>query len=630
MLDPFYPGPRAPRRERRVSEVPPRGQRESGPSQQEVVDETFSDLARVANKASVLAEASAAVAAAFSIPVAAGAERVRAAVRRKDQGSADGSFITFDLFKDAFEALERRRNAVRLSDFEDLSGDPLADDRSIRLWMARTDDPSLGQQQALMMVSGLMVLFTLNHMLGPYKGADVQQAVAAKVPPGTEVGPLVSQTLVGLAYQLLVAGLEDAIVEDFLRRSGAESAFSLSIPDIMDRARAREPDEMQGLAGRAMGEGDYEMILEYAYGFLNRTHEPGYEAWLAYGDARAIRQEAMTRHRSAPLYSGRHALRISLGGSSSAASTEAEDALRNAILDSIVPADVEYMCALKDHANRLDGTLDVIGQVMASRYGQDALCCIGQFLAKQDLEWISRVRQILSIFLGVQGSIRQVDFNRVVAGLVHFLDARIREELVDLIQKVVNKVADPVLDRLENEYSEDDWDILFECPLLRDLVELLLHSIQMIGRSLTDIVAGLSIEWEAQFGSPARDRWQVVHTRRKVRVLLDVLDQVVQALESGILCAGEDGAFDERSLRDFVEGLPNTHAISIRPEDVTAYFSDSRGIETPGTLDGTIAGTIPPVDDPVIRVPPRGPGDRESDFRRCRDLFQAILDGKDD
>jgi hypothetical protein len=631
MPNPFYTGPFLPRRQRRVTELPPHEDRVTPPTDEAVAQEVFDRLAKVANKAKVIYEASEKLAEKLWIPVSPAAERVRGAVKRKDQNTPDGSRITFDLFKDALETLERRRDAVKLQSFEDLTGNALADDQSIRLWMNTTDYEDLNQEQALMMVSGLMVPMTLNFMLGPFKGTDTQQAVAGKIYPGTEVGPILAQTIIGIVYQLLVAGLEETLVEDFLHRSGAATALSTTIPDIMQQARAREPDEMQMLAERSMGEGDYEMILEYAYDFLGRTQEEGYESWVAYGDARSIRQEAVTQWRSAPLYSQRHALRNSRfeASSTTTVDTDLEDALRDSILDSIVPADVEYMCALSDQANRLDDTLNTIGQVMSSRFGQDALCCVGQFLSRNDTKWIQRANQILKIFMGTQGTIRQLDFNRVVSNLVNFLDARIRQELVDLIHQVVHKIADPLLEALDEGYKDEDWGALYACPLIHDLIELLLNAVKMIGTSLTNIVAGISIEWEAQFGQPVRDRWQVIHTRRRAKVLLEVTSQTLNALETGLLCVGPDGKFEDEEIKGFVETLPNTPAISIAPEDVQRFFADSRPIQVSDNLEGVIGGTIPSVVDPVIRTPMNPENEPES-TRHCRELFNAILEEERD
>jgi len=630
MNDPFYEGPARFERERRVTEVP----RPGIPTAIDVLsaDEVFNDLAALANKARVLADASAEQAMKLSIPVHENSRQVRAAVRRKDQMVPDGSRITFDLFKDAIETVERRREALNLDALQDLTGTSLADHDQIRSTMSAVENDDVDPNLLPILLSEMMVLFVLGQVIKPYTNQDIATATAAKLIPGTEEPSVIAQTIIGIIYQLLIMGIEEATVKLFLERAAPGRDVDL----LIDQAKSQNPTEMQDLAQRHAGQADYDLILQYCFEYIAGTSEPGYEMWSAYHEARRIRHSAMMAWRNGPRYSPRQALRaqgmvereipeITADGNSPEVvqRPSTDERLAEVVLDAIVPADVIYMCNLRDHTSRLNKSLNTIGQVVGSDFGQDVLCCLGRFLSTQDLQWLKQARQILHIFMGVQGANRRLDFGRLVAGFIRFIDERIQEELVHWVNKIVFKVAEPLLDSL-TKIEQDEWDGLRACPLVTSLLEVVLNSINQIGDTLRNLVSGITVGWEDQFGLSTQERWYVYNTRRKVQLMLETLDQVLGALESGFLCVGVEGRVPEAEIMQFIDTLPTMPTVTISAEDLQAYFSDTEPIEVPDGIVGATRDIIPPLTDPKIRTGPGAESETETQ-RHCRALFEAIL-----
>ena len=271
MAGPWYDGTPVFLRDRRLVETaPPQRLREelAARSEQPDPEAIFTNVGRVANKAKVLAERIAEQAPPW-IDVPAQDSTIRTAVRRKDPSVADGNRITFDLFKDAIESLEGRRNAVKMEDFHDLTGNAVADDIRIKATTNKSVHPDLGDNQLALLTSELMIVWVLNQMMGPWQAQNTGMAVAGKLPPATETPAVISQTIIGIVMQFLIYGLEEEAIKGFLQNTG--SYQSAEIDTIISRARTQTPTDMQQLAARRLGEGDYEVILKYALDYIGRT-----------------------------------------------------------------------------------------------------------------------------------------------------------------------------------------------------------------------------------------------------------------------------------------------------------------------------------------------------------------------
>lgn len=635
--DPFYRPDLEPQKRRRITEAPQR----PVPVEPSAVDpgeeearEIFNNYARIANKAKALADTVEQEAKKYTIPVAEFATEVRAAVVRKDQFAGDGSEITFDLFRDAINALEGRRKVVDLDKVAtNLTGNALADSKWIDSQMQAADNPDLDGERLAMLASNIMILFILNQMMGPWKAMDTQQMTAAKLPPATETGGLVAQTIIGIVMQLLVAGLQEAAIEGFLKRSGVQAITGREPKSFIQQARGMKLDETQDLASRKMGEADYEMILDYAKDFLAQTQDPGYESWTAYWEARHIRQTAMSTWRGAPQYSTVHAAARYQGWPDQRAHQGSHDedldlagavdvSLRNAIQSSVVTAAPEYLCTLNEQADGLDRSLDIIGQVMSTRVTRDALCCLVRYFGKiGDPKMLRALRAALRVMLSIQGKIGHLSLSNLAANFLDFLEEELKIQLRDLMMRFIDKVFKPVEDFL---YEPDDaeWQVLFSCPLIQDLVDQVLRLSFELRFTMRDLLDSFIIDFKA--GDQQRvERWQTLYQGKKLRTILLVLEQVLTALEHGNLCDEEDEAGQDQVFVDITKDLPEMPAVEFPPEVVAEHFPDSEPIEIVTQRGGLeIRDTIPSMKDPEIQI---GGVDEQVEVR-CRRAFGSILD----
>ena len=225
-----------------------------------------------------------------------------------------------------------------------------------------------------------------------------------------------------------------------------------------------------------------------------------------------------------------------------------------------------------------------------------------------------------------QRPILQVDFGRLVANFLSIINERIKEELVHLIHKISKKISDPVLAQLEI-HTDDDWEKLFACPLVKHMIDMILQAVDHLVIVLKDLIPEISFGWDIQFGNPMQERWYVMNTRRKVQSLLATFDQVIAALDSGLLCAEDGGVYTDDTIETFTEGVPDLPHITLTPDEITKYFSDTEPIEVPPGVPGSVRDILPKMGQSTIRTGPlQEDGEEPMTVKRCREVFQAILE----
>jgi hypothetical protein len=644
-FDPYFKPPE-PRKKRRVTEEAFRPEERIPDVEAPGVEETFNRLANLANKAKVLADAAGEASKFLFIPVDPDAEQVRAAVKRKDQTSTDGGLITFDLFKDAIDFVEHRRQSLDLGGITslELTGNAQTDSEKINKHLRKTDDPDLSEEQLLLLGSQLMILFILNQMMGPYKAIDTQQVVATKIiPPAVEVAPTIGQILIGVAIQLLIIGVQEAAVMEFFKSSGAAASVGITPEQIVEQAKAQPLTDVQELAKKRFGEGDYEQILEYSFNHIQSTLEPGFETWIGYSEARSVRSTAINHWKKAPQFSFKHAAQANFGSSEvdvevidlSREIGQGEsaldqippgveegipDSLREAINQSISRAPVDYVCMLDDFVDAEERRLNQIAQVLSTDFTKDAVCCLVHLLGTVDPAMLRAIRAGVQTMLGFQGKTLQLSFGNLLNNLLGILNRRVREELTALSAKAVDKVLGPIFDFL-NSFDDDEIPLFRQCPLFADLLNMLLSIAHDFRLSLIALIEGISIDFELEV-TDAQNRWMVLHNGRKIRLVMKILDAILDALQRGNLCGEKDR--DDEAIRDISEGFPTVPHIEIDPELRTRFFPDTEPVVIkPGEQPlGMFDDVIPSLDSSKIGLDPE---DNTDTGRRCRELFDSAV-----
>jgi len=241
-----------------------------------------------------------------------------------------------------------------------------------------------------------------------------------------------------------------------------------------------------------------------------------------------------------------------------------------------------------------------------------------------DTKWLSRTHQLLHILMMSQRPILQVDAGLLASNLMTMLVDRIQQELIHLVDQISHKIASPVLDRIQ-DIPDADWNNLFACPLIRNLVDCILLAVDNLINVNMEILPELTLRWDAQFGDSMQDRWMVINTRRKIQVLLATLDQVMAALESGLLCAEDSGTYTDESLRRLAGGIPEMPHIELAPEEISRYFRDTGPVVVTHSMPGAVRDSVPPIGDSIVHTGIKGENDEPMTPRRCREVFEEIL-----
>jgi hypothetical protein len=534
------------------------------------------------------------------IPVPESAEDVRAAVERQDPDSV-GLFITFELYRTAYEYLQRSANSLPPEILDEMTGDPLTDSKTIKNKILQNVE-GITADQAALLGNQILILFVLKLLQKGTDSVDTVEHTAGKQPPGTEVPALLKNLGMSIAAAKIYAGLNEELVKEAI----AELADDvLPEPDVNEGRRllAELPMFQAALKGRRPQ--DYQTIVTFAEAFLERQTEPGWESWLVAPEL----QEMMDCARQ----SGTMLTRYSRPGRVS------NDAPENSLvqLQDLINVDVELsgggsertgtrLDKLKGPADytqdvyqkvldELNQAVDGMGYLLAQTIDVDDLCCLLKFFDATGPKPVQSIRTFMEV---AQNATRKLSQLQVPSARLNLsMSSVIHQQALLMLQDLQETILKKFKEWLQTDQSK--WNAMFEsCGLLDELVEYLVFALEQLEATLVSLLD----RWLGYLEDKTNrltQKTDVVGNQFKLRFFMSTIDTYLQfGLEGGIC---PDTPSEPTRIAGAVErilnGLAPTVALPVGEGDPYSTLQSppvvlSNGITIP-SAPGSSAGVTP-------------------------------------
>lgn len=533
MTDPFYSGPRKPQPKRKLREVPQKGipsstltDRQKGLTP-EKVQRLFDGFAFQANRATALLKEVRQVAEKQSIPVDPDAIQVQNAVRRRDSNS-DGRTITFDLYRDMVDYILKTARNVSFEIVGEFSGEMLSDSNKIKRYMKSGGKGLSPWEEFLTQADNFLLLFLLNRLIGSMQAQEHRECTAAKQPLGSEEPPIMMRIMMSVAALLMYLGMRNDQIVLAFSQMGIDPGIPM--PDLLNRARRLEPTEMDRVLLEAVGSSDHLVITQYVHNYVAK-HPEGYAAWMAYRDLLNMREDAVVTYVHAHEYSSEHAKLLDYHFRGE----HTDPAPNNTFLNSILPpagrvaiTPAHYM-TLYGKYQGLSLGIDSVAQVLTSGFAQDVLCCIARFFGKQEIKTLKKIRHLL---MAAQAALSgRLDIGAGDPAVVmDYIIMRVSQEAVSYLERefndVIGDVGSWVLDK-----DADIWELLYECPLIEDMVVAILQAITMFRNAIFGMIGKLTSQITKRYQGIYR-RWGIAYDHRRLSTILAIIDMVLAWMEA--------------------------------------------------------------------------------------------------
>jgi hypothetical protein len=530
-VDPFYKGPKEPRPKRSLEEVPAAERQEQIAAIQKVTPEDvkgiFDGFAFQINRATALIRSLEPIVSKMSIPVDRNAVAVQNAVRRRLQGT-DGMSIPFSLYKDLIDYRLKTARKITHEIAGELTGNTLADANVIRRYMKNGGKGLSPWQDFILQMEPFLLWMIFSQLQGQFSCVEHQECTAAKEPPGTEIGPIQLRNAISIAAMMLVLGLQ----EQHVLYAVQQPADSLGVPpvDIINRARKLIQTDLHREVNEIVGAADPELIISYCDEYIAR-HPEGYIEWLAYRDVLHTRERATVVYLRSHQYSKEYSTLLDY--SSESVFTSPLPSPRVPVQTMTLPLGVtgtlmstEHFFAFLNELKGVDRTLSSIAGVSTVHFAEDVLCCIGRFLGKEDAARLRRIAHVVRVARNVlTNGINVAD----PFSLLDFALDQIQHQVLAHITYYFDRFARDVLAWV-GETSDVDWDLLFACPLIEDLLSNALSAVAMVRDRITQELQQF-MSRTFNFHDRIYVRWGSLLDLRRVDTLLSIIEGVLSAVE---------------------------------------------------------------------------------------------------
>lgn len=556
------------------------------------VESSFNRAASLSNKANHLANSLSESASSLYIPVHPSAVNVINAVKRKSGDSVDGLKISFDLFADAVEAMQRLKVELKTLIVVSSRNDPdqvLA--KRVRKLRARINlnlkSDDVDDNYIEMLISQFVILYLAHELMKPFEGIldhmPLSETWVEKQSGGSDTQILIS-VLIGLALQFIIMGLNDELMEDFLIRAGAVNLpGGLTAKGIIAEARKVEPTTAMGIAADQAALNDYETILRYSFQYIQKNYEKGFDIWIAYVDTVQIRNVAQSLWIDAPHYSVSHALSSQSFSHSKKRKRRSsqKDSDRNQldfeeiIKNSLVPMSRQNYEIREGILEKIDQDLDLVAQVYSSEFAREIACCLAATLKELPVDTLRAVRGFLRAAL----KSLTFDINFMLNSIIGDLTSPNLEDILALeinrqIDRVFNKLVIKVLGLMG-----DNWKPLLCCPFLREIIEVILKQIRSLEAELKGAVNIMTdkLVFGASLGSLSiQKRTEIAYEAKILRKMIKIIDAVLD-LSTDIHECGQEWLSSSK-LETALTELDIPH-IAINENIKDNYFTSALGRE---------------------------------------------------
>lgn len=543
-------------RERIISEIwrIKETQRDKSVSQDSVL-KLFNKAAFVSNKANLIASKITEEASKFIIPIEDDATEVRAATRRKSVDSVD-SYITFDLFKDAVDAMnliKKESEEIILVSRSSMSESVLR--KKIVKTRARISLAKSGkvpdENLLEMLVSQFMILWMAHRLMQPFEALlehlPLSQTWVEKE-GGLSEAEIALSVLIGVAAQLLIMELNDEIMETYLEEAaGGKFPNGFTAKTIIAQARTLPKTRESDLMEAQMGLHDYEIILAYAFDFLKRTTESGYEMWIAYIDTVNIRYNAQSLWVQAPHYSVHHTVnnqkftkkKNRRRFDDDQSEDRAHKELQRAVLNNLIPmADVGYLTRL-NALEESDETLDTIAQVLSTDLSHEVICCFARFVGKLPVKTLRVIRAFMKGLLRAYA----FDFKNVLDAIyAHLVSPNFQEIIALEAMQYIDEIFGKLVGKLLGLF-DDEMETVLCCPFIGEMINVVLEVIVRLENELRNAVYIYAGKLTKEIGIGTIDvkrRYAYVYDSRLLRKMILVIDKILALGQTASSCEKGD------------------------------------------------------------------------------------------
>jgi hypothetical protein len=524
------------RRDRELSQqarVPTeqRLQEDTGP----VVGTIAANLEKVGNKAETILNEAKRLALVRRIPVPESATEVRAAVERQDPDS-QGLFITFELYRSAYEYTQQQDNALPPQILDGLTGDPLTDSQTIRKTLLQRVE-GINAEQAALLGNQILILYVLKLLQKGPDAVDTVEHTAGKQPPGTEVPALLKNLGLSIAAAKIYAGLNEQLVKDAFEELAGQVLPKVDI-EAGRKALAELPMFQAALTGRRPQ--DYQTIVTFAEAFLSRQTENGWESWQVAPELQQMMEWARESGRLLGRYDARsvtsneapddNPIRLQDIGSIDL-NTTATGGRSGRAIDRLKPPETYITDVYQRVVDELNKAVDGMGYLLAQAISVDDLCCL--------LKWFDAIGpqptgMIRTLMEAAQNATRKLSQLEIPSGRVNLSVSRvIHQEAMLLLHDLHEGIFKKMKSWLQVEPQK--WSSLFEtCPLLDELVEYLVFSLEQLEATLVSLLdrwLGYLEDQTARF----THKTEVVGNEFKLRFFMSTINTYLQfGLDGGI------------------------------------------------------------------------------------------------
>ena len=549
----------------------------------EQTEALFNKAARVSNKANVLLKRLAEVADKYFIPVHPEAQKVRGAVKRTSADSPDGLQISFDLFRDALESLQRQKKNMEPHVILSQSIEPdSVFSKKMRKIRAATRLSSGGldadDDYLEMLISQFCILYIAHYLMKPFNNLldllPLSQTLKAKEDDEVVYAEIVIQLLIGLAIQLIIFELNEQLMEKALEDT-AMIPKGMTAKEIIQRAKAAPKNKAQEMALAYKSLSDYEIILGYAFEFLAKTIEPGYEMWIAYADTVRVRGTAQSMWAYAPHYSPPHALRtLNLPRLASASHTLQDNRdreLQRFLYNTLTPMSSMAYSTRSQALDKSDDVLNMIAQTLSADYAVGLACCLGAKMGKVNPKVLKYLKSVMEGIMRANAFDIRQSINALHDSLVH---PNFEEIIANEAMHQVDKVFDKITKNLLGLFGKD-WEPLVCCPLLGEMIQATLEMLVRLEAEMKgacSIFSGKVMEAIGVGGNDVTNRYEITHENRTLRKIIIILDSIIRAAESLDLCSQNWAGTPVPEPLRYALALPT---VRIEPDESKNYFSNA-------------------------------------------------------
>jgi hypothetical protein len=574
--DPFYTGPKDPSRQRALTEDPLPKPEQLNPEafdtkiKAEDVKALFDGFGRQINRATALLVEVQKVAEKLSVPVDPDAVQVRAAVRRRDPTN-DGSSISFDLYKDMVEFTIKSGRGMSFEVLGEFSGELQTDANKINRFIKSGGKGLSNWEEFLLYADQWIILFLLNRLVDNFQCHEHKECTATKQPAGTEDPPLQARLALAISALMFILGMqEDQVV---LAASLAGDALNIPPADLLNRAKRLERTDLDRVLIDVAGASDHVLITRYVESYIGR-HPEGYDSWIAYTDLKRLREDAKITYVYAREYSAEY--RALLDYTYNAEHTIPTVGFFGQLAGATTAMSGLHFQVLTSKLAGIDLAITSIAGVLTSQFAFDLLCCLARFFGRQSLKTLKKIRALLAVALGgMYGLLNQSLLDPF--SIMDWVVATVLQGAVTFVERVFAKAIGDIASWI-NIRSPDQWEALYECPLIFDLIDMIIRAIARLRNIMFNMVNRYigNVNWRYQ--SMYR-RWGTIYENRRLRVIIAILDRVIQAIE---LCgqfpdgraptAGEPPSFDPETDPTLADVAPKR--LDIPPEIVERFFKN--------------------------------------------------------